>query len=59
MNNIILTKNQIWKIAELLEKHKMDQVKILVDHSTGIGPIMKVDFGPGAQKVDITDVSNW
>jgi hypothetical protein len=58
MNSIILTKKQIWLIAEAVEKYKLDQLKIEIAHNNGIGPEMTIQIGP-AEKIDITDVSNW
>lgn len=59
MNTIILTKNQIWQLGQIIQEHKLDQVKITIDNSNGIGQVMIVDFGPNTKKFDITDVTNW
>jgi len=58
MNSIILTKKQVWLIAEAIEKYKLDQIKIDSDNSNGIGPAMFIEVGK-SEKIDITDVSNW
>jgi len=58
MNSIILTKKQIWLIAEAVEKYKLDQLKIEIAHNSGIGPTMTIEIGP-SERIDITDVSNW
>lgn len=57
--NIILTKNQIWQIANLFEKYNIDQIKIIVNNSSGIGQNIEVQYGGDENKIDITDYSNW
>jgi hypothetical protein len=58
MNSIILTKKQIWLIAEAVEKYELDQLKIEIVDNNGIGSEMAIRISP-SEKIDITDVSNW
>ena len=58
MNSVILTKKQVCLIAEAIEKYKLDQIKIDLNNSNGIGPVMTIEVG-NSEKIDITDVSNW
>lgn len=59
MKTIILTKNQIWQLATIIQQYEVDSVKIHIDHSSGIGAIMKVEFENEKEPIDITDVASW
>ena len=59
IKNIVVTRNQLAKLQTLFEQNPgASQVTIEVDHSNGIGPVMKVRVLDNPL-VDITDVSNW
>lgn len=59
MKTLILTKKQIWQLATIIQQYEVDSVKLNIDHSTGIGPVIKAEFGNEKEQFDITDVTNW
>lgn len=59
MKTLILTKNQIWQLATIVQHYDIDQIKLNIDSSSGIGPVIKAEFGNNKEQIDITDVSNW
>jgi len=59
MYNIILTKNQIWQLATIVQQYDVEQIKLNISSPSGIGPSMTVEFGNKEEQIDITDVSNW
>lgn len=59
MTKIVLTKDQFWKIADLVEKYRLDTVQLEVDHSSGIGANVYVKLNFSGEKIDITDYSSW
>lgn len=60
MKTFVLTRNQYEKIKEVFEMYDtIDYVKIHVENSSGIGPIVTLEYNPSFVKVDITDVESW
>jgi len=59
MKTLILTKNQIWQLATLVQHYDIDSIRLHIDYSSGIGPIIKAEIGNERDKIDITDISNW
>jgi hypothetical protein len=59
MHTVVLTKTQMWQIANIFEKYNVDQIRLHVDHSNGIGPVITLQYGDKNEKIDITDISNW
>jgi len=63
MNNIILTREQIGKLTEIINHYKeVNRFTLEVDHSSGIGTGISVRFDLFAQNdtvIDITDYKNW
>lgn len=59
MTKIVLTKDQFWKIANLVEKYRLDSVQIEVSQASGIGANVYVKLNFSGEKIDITDYSSW
>lgn len=63
MNTITLNSKQIKQLNEIVEHFPdVNQFKLIVDHSSGIGPVVHVKFtlfAAGDTSVDITDVTEW
>ena len=55
----VLSKKQIWDLAQIVQEHKLDHVKITVSGESGIGLSVYVAMGNDLYSVNITDYSNW
>ncbi len=60
---IVLSRKQIDQLKEIIDHFEdIDRFELFEDHSTGIGPVIKVHFtifNKNDSSVDITDVTNW
>lgn len=59
MTEIVLTKDQFWKIANLVEKYRLDSVQIEVSQASGIGRNVYVKLNSVGEKIDITEYDSW
>ena len=63
MNEFVLTRDQIMKLAKIAEHFKDTKYyKLYETHESGIGPSMHVRFDlfeENDTQMDITDVSTW
>lgn len=61
MTQITITRRQFERLREIFDMYdSMDQVIWKETHSSGIGPVVTIEFDPNSMlTVDITDLTSW
>ena len=60
MKSFVITKQQFLKLQEIFEKYDPENLMLIYDHSSGIGPTITAEFESRSRiKVDITDIESW
>lgn len=60
MTQIVITRNQFYKLQEVFELYELDRVIWTENSTSGIGPNVTIEFDPKSTiKMDITDTESW